>query len=110
LFDEDTSILLAALADRANGVFVKGDSASSPFFTAILPGAPAMAATLNGLAFSGVNGITIIKNWVDAGCPASAPKTLVVRKPEVTMAKPGAVSRFKALLRRNTIFGIDEVH
>jgi len=110
LFDEDPSVLLAALADPANGVFVKGDSASSPFFVAILPGAPGMAAALNGLTFNGVNGVTIISNWVDAGCPTSTPKVQVMRKPEVTMAKTGARTRLNAPLRRNTIFGIDEVH
>jgi hypothetical protein len=110
LFDEDSAVLLAALADPTNGVFVKGNSATSPFFTAILPGAPGMAAVLNGLTFNGVNGVTIISNWVDAGCPTSAPKIQVLRKLEVTSAKPGAQVRFQALLRRNTIFGIDEVH
>jgi hypothetical protein len=110
LFDEDTSILLAALAEPINEVFISGDSANSPFFTSILPSARRMATALNGVSINGVAGVTIVRNWVDAGCPASIPKMQVFRKPEVTEAKPGAQARLHALLRRTPIFGIDEVH
>jgi len=110
--------IMGALGDPNNGWMVPYSSSTSKFITNLLPGAYAMEEAIRGVTIGGQDGVTVIKTWIDAGCPlpgqAPQPRAEValirVREvPQLTVPARRAVHRRPSLYRIQ-IFGQDAVH
>src|SRR5262249_3092735 len=119
-FKAGTSAIMGALGDPQNGWIVPNSSATSKFITNLLPSVPGMEEAIRGVNIGGQDGVTIIKTWIDAGCPipgqAAQPKAAVavakvseVPDLEPTLAARTAVHR-KPALHRKQVFGQGAVH
>lgn len=114
--------IMGALGDPKNGWMVPHSSATSKFITNLLPSVPGMEEAIRGVTIGGQDGVTVIKAWIDAGCPvpdqaararAEMAATSVVKVPDLhpTLAAQQATSRYrKPALHRIQIFGQDAVH
>lgn len=104
--------LMMALRDPINNLMVLGNASASSFFTAVLPGAPGMAAKIESVTIAGKSGTDIIKAWVNAGCPlpaASALEAAPIRAYAATVSRLRRVSVGQPLYTKQ-LFGMDAVH
>jgi L-Lysine epsilon oxidase N-terminal/L-lysine epsilon oxidase C-terminal domain/Iron-containing redox enzyme len=119
-FKAGPKAVMGALGDHKNGWMVPFSSATSKFITNLLPGAPTMEEAIRGVPIGGKDGVTVIKDWIDAGCrlPGDSAKpaaemdlAAVSEVPDLhpTLAAREAVHR-KPALHRIQIFGQDAVH
>jgi len=121
-FKAGSKAIMGALGDPKNGWMVPFSSATSKFITNLLPSVPGMEEAIRGVTIGGQDGVTIIKAWIDAGCPvpgqpararveALAAAAGAVKVPDLhpTLAGRQATYR-KPALHRIQIFGQDAVH
>lgn len=112
---------MGAFGNPQNGWIVPYSSVTSKFITNLLPMAPAMAEAIRGVTIGEQDGLTIVRNWIDAGCPlpgqAARPRSefaAVSELIEMPELRPSigadAVKHRKPALHRIQIFGQDAVH
>jgi hypothetical protein len=119
-FRAGSKAIMDALCDPKNGWMVPYSSATSKFITDLLPSVPGMEEAIRGVAIDGQDGVTIIKNWIDAGCqvPGQPPRHRVelveAAIAEVPELRPPIAARVpvhrRPALHRMQIFGQDAVH
>jgi hypothetical protein len=119
-FKAGAKAIMGVLGDPRNGWIVPYSSGTSKFVTNLLPGAPGMEEAIRGVIIGGQDGVTIIKSWIDAGCPlpgqAAKPRSEVALEAmaEVLDLHPPLAAREavyrKPALHRIQIFGQDAVH
>ncbi len=61
--------LMSALSNPGNGWIVPNSAATSKFITDLLPSAPSMSETIRNTQVAGIDGVTVIQDWINAGCP-----------------------------------------
>jgi hypothetical protein len=112
--------LMSALSNPDNGWIVPYSAATSKFLTDLLPTAPAMEQAIHSTNVGGIDGLAVITDWINAGCPepggepvphaAALMAPQAVDQPKVmTITQLRPVPRFPRLHSRQ-IFGQDAVH
>jgi hypothetical protein len=91
-FDEPTPVLLAALADPANGWIVPGEPAASRFVTELASGDHPMARVLGQVATGTAHKTwrSIAIDWIAAGCPLPPVAAVPTAAPAEAMAPRAA--------------------
>lgn len=119
-FASGPKAIMEALGDPANGWVIPHSAATSKFITSLLPTVPGMEDAIRGVTIGNQDGVTILKAWIDAGCPLpgqiAAPhvgiapegvRNLPMLQPTLTALLAGPR---KPPLHRIQIFGQDAVH
>lgn len=111
---------MSALSNPDNGWIVPYSAATSKFITDLLSTAPAMEEAIHNTQVSGIDGLAVITDWINAGCPvpggqpvphaAALMAPLAFDQPKVmTITQLRPVTGFPRLHSRQ-IFGQDAVH
>jgi hypothetical protein len=110
--------LMSALSDPENGWVNPGNAGTSRFITELLPSAFTMLDAIKRTTIDGSDGLAVLTQWIDAGCPIPGGRPAVPEGAELFAlmqargAPPARVHpvRVRPGLHRRQIFGQDAVH